>query len=125
MKSNQRSHVALGLLILALFFLQITIPSAQAQTATLSSASHNFGSVALTSSASTNVRLTNSGTTALSVSSITPSGGFTETNTCVTTPVAAGRSCVITITFAPTTIATFTGAVTIADGAGTQTIALQ
>ena len=53
------------------------------------------------------ITLTNTGGTALSISSITITGGpFTQTNTCGKS-VGSGLSCTITVTFKPTFIGTF------------------
>jgi len=60
--------------------------------------------------------LTNFGTTALSVGSVTASGDFAETNTCGSS-VASGASCTISVTFTPTQEGTRTGSVTITDNA--------
>jgi hypothetical protein len=64
----------------------------------------NFGSVKRGRTSSSRVTVTNSGAATLNVGSVTMSGTnanlFSETNTCAS--VAAGRSCAITVTFAPT-----------------------
>jgi hypothetical protein len=96
--------------------------NARAQSVTLSSTSLSFGSVAIgSSSTGRNVTLTNTSTTvALSISSIAPSGNFTEINTCGGS-VAAGKRCTITITFTPTVLAAQTGKVIITDNATSAT----
>jgi hypothetical protein len=60
--------------------------------------------------------LTNSGTGALAITSITASGDFTATNNC-SSSVATGANCTISVTFTPTASGTRTGAVTITDNA--------
>ncbi len=60
------------------------------------------------------VTLTNTGTTALAISSIAASWQFSETNTCGST-VKAGASCTISIAFAPTQVGLQAGTVTITD----------
>lgn len=58
------------------------------------------------------VTLTNQGTTTLTISSITSSGDFAQTNTCTGT-LAAGKNCTISITFSPTAGGSRGGSVTI------------
>ncbi|HEV3278588.1 MAG TPA: FG-GAP-like repeat-containing protein [Terriglobia bacterium] len=66
------------------------------------------------------VTLTNTGTAALTISSLTFSGAdpkdFTETNTCGTS-VAAGASCQISVSFKPTNINTRTATLNVNDNA--------
>ena len=76
----------------------------------------SFGSQALgTSSVAKTVTLTNNLATALSISSISISGDYTQTNTCGTSP-AAGTNCTISVTFAPTATGSRTGTLTVTDG---------
>ncbi len=65
-----------------------------------------------TTSAVQAVTLTNQGTTTLTISSIIPSGDFSQTNTCTGT-LAASKSCTINIAFSPTAGGARAGAVTI------------
>ena len=58
--------------------------------------------------------LTNTGASALSITSITASGTFSETSTCGLS-VAAGASCTISVTFTPVSTGIATGNVTIID----------
>jgi hypothetical protein len=78
-----------------------------------------------TSSSAQSVTLTNTGNATLSITSISTSGDFSQTNTCGFS-VAVGASCTITVTFKPTAAGTRTGAVTITDNASpaTQTVSL-
>jgi phospholipase C len=71
------------------------------------------------------IKLTNSNTTTLAISSIAISGPFKQTNTCGTS-VAAGGNCTITTTFTPTAAGAVPGAITITDNDATaiQTIPL-
>jgi len=77
-------------------------------------------------SAAKQVTVTNVGTNRLSIASIVASGDFGQTNSCAT-EIAAGFSCAITVTFAPTTINLETGAITITDNGGgsPQTVSLK
>ena len=60
--------------------------------------------------------VTNTGTSAASVSSIAASGDYAQTNTCGSS-IAAGASCTVNVTFTPTAAGTRTGAVTITGSA--------
>ena len=70
-----------------------------------------------TTSGVTPVTLKNLGTAPLSISGISASGDFSETNDCGSSLAAAGGSCTISVKFSPTTVAALTGAITINDGA--------
>ena len=86
-------------------------------TASLSPTSLTFGSQTVGStSAAQAVTLTNSSATALSITSITASGDFAQTNNCGTS-VAANSSCTINVTFTPTATGTRTGTLTVTDNA--------
>ena len=65
------------------------------------------------------VTLNNTGTGPLTISAVTASGNYGETDTCAGTVVQAGGSCTIRVTFNPTTVGTIAGAITITDSAGT------
>jgi hypothetical protein len=69
-----------------------------------------------TTSTPQTVMLTNSGTEALTITSIAVSRQFSETNNCGTT-VAVGATCKIDVRFKPTAINQQTGTVTITDNA--------
>jgi Beta-propeller repeat/Abnormal spindle-like microcephaly-assoc'd, ASPM-SPD-2-Hydin len=71
------------------------------------------------------VTLTNPGSTAISVTSIQPSGDFAQANTCGSS-VAANSTCTINVTFTPTASGTRNGTLTITDSASnsSQTISL-
>ncbi len=81
-----------------------------------------------TTSAAQDVRVTNSGTTAVTVTSITASSEFTQTNTCGTLPAVlnVGASCTISVTFTPSGSGNRSGTVTINDDAANnpQTVSL-
>ncbi len=77
-----------------------------------------------TPSAPQTVTLGNHGDTPLTLGTIQVTGDFTETNNCPAT-VPAASSCVITITFTPTSAGNRSGALTVSDSAqGPQTLAL-
>lgn len=78
-----------------------------------SSTSLSFGDVASGSKSSAQtVTVSNPGTSAAPISSIGITGPFTQTNTCGSS-IAAGGSCTISATFAPTSGGPLTGTVTV------------
>ena len=102
--------------------------SGGSSSATLSTSpsSLTFASQALnTTSSAQTVTVTNTGTAAATVSGITATGAFSQTNTCGTT-IAAGASCTVGVTFTPTASGTATGDLNIASSAtnGVATVAL-
>src|SRR5207249_2691745 len=99
----------------------------------LSPTSLNFGNQAVnTTGAPQTVTLTNSGSSALTISSIsitgTNSGDFAQTNNCPLTPstLAASSSCTINVTFTPTATAAHTASATCTESASRspQTVSL-
>jgi len=84
-------------------------------TVTLSPSSLNFGNQTVgTTSSPQAVTLTNSQSVSLSITSITTSGDYAQTNNCGTS-LAANSSCTINVTFTPTTSGTRTGTLTVND----------
>ncbi|HUN37856.1 MAG TPA: glycosyl hydrolase family 28-related protein, partial [Trebonia sp.] len=88
----------------------------QAGSLTASSTSLSFGDVAAGSTSTQSVTVTNPGTSAASVSSISASGPFSETSTCGGS-IAAGGSCTVSVKFAPTTGGPLTGTLSVASSA--------
>jgi hypothetical protein len=87
--------------------------------ATLSTnpSSLTFATQALnTTSAAQTVTVTNTGTAAASVSGVSVSGDFSQTNTCGTS-IGAGASCTVSVSFRPTAAGTRTGTLTITSNA--------
>ena len=78
-----------------------------------------------TTSPAQTVTLTNTGSAALSITSIATTGDFAQTNNCGSS-VAMGASCTISVTFTPTTINARTGTVSVTDNApaSPQTVSL-
>jgi len=78
-----------------------------------------------TSSASQAIKLTSTGATALSISSIATAAPYSQVNNCGTS-LAPGANCTINVTFTPTVAGTLKGTLTVSDNAvGTpQTVAL-
>jgi hypothetical protein len=76
-------------------------------------------------SAAKTVTISNSGSSAATVSSVAVSGDYAQTNTCGTS-IAAGASCTVSVTFKPTANGTRTGSLTVASNAtnGTVTVGL-
>ncbi len=82
----------------------------------LAPASLKFSTLAESSSAVQSVKLTNTGVGSLVISSIASSGDYSETDNCVTSsPLAAGASCNISVTFSPSVTGSIAGAITIND----------
>ncbi len=97
---------------------------AAAPAVSLSPTSLAFGQQPVgTSSASQNVTLTNTGTAALTISSIgltgTNSGDYAQTNTCPISPatLGVGANCTISVNFSPTAAGSRTASVSISDNA--------
>jgi hypothetical protein len=108
----------LAVILLPCLALLSLAPAATAQSVTLNPTSLSFGSVVVgTASGVKSVILTNTGTATLTISSITATGPFTQTNTCGSA-VLAHHKCGISVTFGPTKTGLTTGAVTITDNAG-------
>jgi predicted extracellular nuclease len=78
-----------------------------------------------TPSASQPVTVTNTGTTAITISSIVTSTGFTQTNNCGTS-LAGGASCTVNVVFQPTATGPQMGTLTLndSDANKTQTVSL-
>ncbi len=84
---------------------------------TFSPGSLTFGNQNVGStSAPQNVILTNAGTATLSITSISTTGDFGQTNNCGSS-IGVGGSCTIMVTFTPTTTGTRTGTVSVTDNA--------
>jgi hypothetical protein len=85
----------------------------------------NFGSQTTgTTSTAQTVTVSNSGSTAAAVSSVTITGDFSQTNTCGTS-IPAGGSCTVTVTFSPTAAGTRSGTLTVnTDASGAVSVAL-
>jgi hypothetical protein len=86
-------------------------------TATLAPNNIAFGNqIVGTSSAASPVTLSNTGTTALSITSIVASADFSQTNNC-TSSLAAHTSCTINVVFSPTVVGNRQGFITLTDNA--------
>ncbi len=84
----------------------------------------NFGSVATGSKSSAQtVTVSNPTGSAASVSSIAATGDFSQTNTCGSS-IAAGGSCTVSVTFAPTATGSRTGTLTVNAGGVTNAVSL-
>lgn len=95
--------------------------------ASLSSSSLAFASVNLgSSSAAQSVTLSNTGTGALTLTSLASSTSFKVTGgTCAAGgAVAAGGSCTVTLTFSPLSAGSLSGSLSLVHSAGTSTVAL-
>lgn len=92
------------------------VGTAQGPIVVLSSTSLTFVGVRVATTSSQTVQLQNSGNGPLTISSVTTADEFSATNTCGAI-VAAGGSCIFTVTFAPSSPDTQTGSLTITDNA--------
>jgi hypothetical protein len=97
--------------------------------AVVAPASLTFGSQTTgTTSAAQTVTLSNTGSAALTVASVSIAGDFSQTNNCGSS-VAVGDSCTISVTFTPTAAGARTGTLTVTDNSNgatgsTQTVSL-
>jgi len=95
-------------------------PGVELNPSTLVAASQLVG----TSGAAQPVTITNSGSSSLTVNSVTAAGDFTETDNCTAVAIAVAANCTVQVTFSPTAAGTRNGTITLLDSAGTQVIAL-
>ena len=101
-------------------------PPAASPSATVSPTSLTFGTQPVgTTSALQLVTLTNGGNAALSITSISATGDFAQTNNCGSS-LSAGANCAINVTFTPTTTGSRSGALSVSDNAAgsPQTVSL-
>jgi Phosphoesterase family/Abnormal spindle-like microcephaly-assoc'd, ASPM-SPD-2-Hydin len=106
---------------MAEFFGTSNSPTASVSPTSLTFAGQMLG----TSSAAQGVTLSNTGSTALTITGISASGDFAEADNCGTS-LAAGGNCAINVTFMPTASGTRTGTLNVADNASgsPQTVSL-
>jgi len=105
---------------------QVVNLTGNTSTVSLSASSLSFGSQAVgTVSSPQDVTVTNSGTTALTFSSITASGDFFEADTCLRASLQPGSNCVIQVEFVPSSAIGSVGSITITDnGSGSPQVIL-
>jgi hypothetical protein len=90
----------------------------------ISSTTLAFGNQAVgTTSAAQAVQLSNTGNTALGISSVTTTGNFAATQNCGTS-LAPAASCAVNVTFTPSTGSALTGNLSIATAVGTESVSL-
>ena len=109
--------------VCAVFFLTACGGS---PTANLSVTKITFGNEpASTTSPAQGIKLSNTGSATLSITKITTTGDFSQTNTC-NSSVAAGASCKINVSFTPPSVDDFSGTLSIVDNASgsPQTVSL-
>jgi hypothetical protein len=118
---RRRMTVAAMSAVIAAFALQIACGS-KSTTGSSTTVATNPSSLTFASQSTSTtsppqvVTLTNTGSSALTVTGISASGDFSETNNCGTT-VAAGAGCQITVTFTPISAGSRTGTLSIVDTA--------
>ena len=104
--------------------IALTVTAASSGSVALSPSSYNFGSTAPgTGTAWVTFTLTNSGSSAVSISSVGVSGPFVVSSSCGSS-VGAHASCPIYVYFYPASAGSFTGTLTVDDASGAQTSAL-
>ncbi len=79
---------------------------------TASPSSLSFGSTAVGATSTSTVTVSNSGSAAVSMASVGVTGPFSETNNCGTS-LAAGASCTVSVTFAPTAAGSASGTLSV------------
>jgi beta-glucosidase len=98
---------------------QVTISGGSPTTGTLAASPTSLGfagqTVGTTSAAQTDT-ITNTGSAAVAISSVTTTGDFAQTGTCSGT-LAAGASCTASVTFTPTATGSRTGTLTVTSNA--------
>jgi len=109
-------------LVLAIvcFFVLGSATHLHAQSVTLNPASVPFGNLAAGTTSTKPVRLTNSGSAPLVITSISrPSAPFSESDNCPLSPtsLAPHAFCTINVTFSPSALGPYTGSITITDNA--------
>jgi len=79
-----------------------------------------------TTSRATSLTLSNYGTTALNIATITASANFAETDNCSGTSLASGANCTVNVTFTPNATGVFNGTISVSDNApgSPQTVSL-
>ncbi|SNS31770.1 Transmembrane protein 131-like [Granulicella rosea] len=92
----------------------VTAISPAAPAMTLSPTALTFATEPVgTASAAQTVTVTNSGNAALTVSSVTTTGDFNQTNTCLAAPIGAGASCTVQVVFLPSATGARSGVLTV------------
>jgi F5/8 type C domain/Abnormal spindle-like microcephaly-assoc'd, ASPM-SPD-2-Hydin len=95
----------------------MSVTNSSSPTLNASPTSLSFGSQAVGSASGAQaVTITNSGSAAATVSGVSASGAFTQTNNC--SAIAAGGSCTVNVAFAPTAAGAATGTLTVTSNAG-------
>ncbi len=95
----------------------MSVTNSSGPTLNASPTSLSFGSQAVGSASGTQaVTITNSGSASATVSGVSVSGAFTQTNNC--SSIAAGGSCTVNVAFAPTAAGAATGTLTVTSNAG-------
>src|ERR1700728_195044 len=120
---NKGATMKRALLSLSRLCVFMSVSLLAQATVTLSPSSYNFGSTPVgTGTAWQTFTLSNSGSSAVSISNVTVSGPFVVSSNCGSS-VAANGSCPIYVYFAPTASGAASGTLTVVDSA-TQTAAL-
>src|SRR5437879_1352203 len=108
----------LSVVVFSLFLFPY-IPCAFSQEASVTPSTLNFAPQVVNpvspGSQPQTITLTNTGNSDLIVSSVLASGGYKQTDNCST--LSSHQTCTVAVTFAPGTVETINGAITITDNA--------
>ena len=97
--------------------ITMSVTNSSSPTLSATPTSLSFGSEAVGSTSGTkSVTITNSGTASGTVSGVSVSGGFSQTNNC--SSITAGGSCTVNVAFAPGAAGAATGTLTVTSNAG-------
>ncbi|HEY5393931.1 MAG TPA: choice-of-anchor D domain-containing protein, partial [Trebonia sp.] len=97
--------------------ITMSVTNSSSPTLSASPTSVSFGSQAVGSTSGTKpVTITNSGTASATVSGVSVTSGFSQTNNC--SAIAAGGSCTVNVAFAPGTAGATAGTLTVTSNAG-------
>ena len=101
--------------------IAVVCASASAQTLNPSSASVAMGNAAIGTTISKNLTLSTLGTTPITISAIVATSSYSETDNC-TAPVTKTTPCTVSVAFAPATLGSKPGSLTITSNATNSTL---
>ncbi len=111
---------AVAIAVMAGAMSMVPAASAGAPTLSITPSSVSFSDIATgtTANATVTVKNTATGSNPTTFTSIVASGtGFSQTNTCTSGKLGAGKTCTITVTFSPSQTGNYSGAITLTDNA--------
>jgi len=111
-----RRILSIAITVISLSVCLLGSGPAAAQTANLSPTSMAFGGVVVGATSSRNLKITNTGTSSLIITSIAASVNFQSSN-CGSSTLTPNSSCTVSVSFTPPATGSFTGTLTITDNA--------